>query len=71
MVLGDVFERFAQDSPLSVMAHGVRENAVRLRDEVEGGKSRGATELAVSDQHAGAVGQFWSKIDRWGFPVAA
>jgi IS4 transposase len=28
MILGDVFERFAQDSPLSVMARGVIENAL-------------------------------------------
>jgi IS4 transposase len=28
MILGDVFERFAQDSPLSVMAQGVLENAL-------------------------------------------
>src|SRR3954447_22889431 len=28
MILGDVFERFAQDSPLSVMARGVMENAL-------------------------------------------
>src|SRR3954464_15558114 len=28
MILGDVFERFAQDSPLSVMARGVLENAL-------------------------------------------
>lgn len=28
MILGDVFERFAQDSPLSVMAQGVMENAL-------------------------------------------
>lgn len=26
MILGDVFERFAQDSPLSGMAQGVMEN---------------------------------------------
>jgi hypothetical protein len=40
MILGDVFERFAQDSPLSVMARGVMENALsptlvdRLFDDV-------------------------------------
>ena len=28
MILGDVFERFVQDSPLSVMAQGVMENAL-------------------------------------------
>src|SRR5512135_3286327 len=28
MILGDVFERFAQDSPLSVMAQGILENAL-------------------------------------------
>jgi IS4 transposase len=28
MILGDVFERFAQDSPLSVMARGLMENAL-------------------------------------------
>ena len=28
MILGDVFERFSQDSPLSVMAQGVMENAL-------------------------------------------
>src|SRR3954464_9289032 len=28
MILGDVFGRFAQDSPLSVMARGVLENAL-------------------------------------------
>jgi IS4 transposase len=28
MILGDVFERFAQDSPLSVMARGIIENAL-------------------------------------------
>ena len=28
MILSDVFERFAQDSPLSVMAQGVMENAL-------------------------------------------
>jgi IS4 transposase len=28
MILGDVFERFAQDSPLSVMAQGLMENAL-------------------------------------------
>jgi IS4 transposase len=28
MILGDVFERFVQDSPLSVMARGVMENAL-------------------------------------------
>ena len=28
MILGDVFERFAQDPPLSVMAQGVLENAL-------------------------------------------
>src|SRR4051812_7727610 len=28
MILGDVFERFARDSPLSVMARGVMENAL-------------------------------------------
>src|ERR687894_193880 len=28
MILGDIFERFAQDSPLSVMARGVMENAL-------------------------------------------
>jgi hypothetical protein len=28
MILGDVFERFARDSPLSVMARGVLENAL-------------------------------------------
>ena len=28
MILGDVFDRFAQDSPLSVMARGVMENAL-------------------------------------------
>ena len=31
MILGDVFERFAQDSPLSVMAQGVMENALNPR----------------------------------------
>ena len=31
MILGEVFERFAQDSPLSVMAHGVLENALSPR----------------------------------------
>ena len=36
MILGDVFERFAQDSPLSVMARGVMENALspKLVDEL-------------------------------------
>src|SRR4051812_4632544 len=36
MLLGDVFERFAQDSPLSVMARGVMENALgpKLVDEL-------------------------------------
>ncbi len=28
MILGDVFERFSQDSPLSVMAQGIMENAL-------------------------------------------
>ena len=28
MILSDVFERFAQDSPLSVMAQGVMKNAM-------------------------------------------
>jgi IS4 transposase len=28
MILGEVFERFAQESPLTVMAHGVMENAL-------------------------------------------
>jgi hypothetical protein len=28
MILSDVFERFSQDSPLSVMAQGVMENAM-------------------------------------------
>jgi IS4 transposase len=28
MILGDIFERFAQDSPLSVMAQGLMENAL-------------------------------------------
>ena len=28
MILSDVFERFAQDAPLSVMAQGVMENAL-------------------------------------------
>ena len=28
MILGDVFERFVQDSPLSVMAQGVLENTL-------------------------------------------
>ena len=28
MILGDVFERFAQETPLSVMARGVMENAL-------------------------------------------
>jgi IS4 transposase len=31
MILGDVFERFSQDSPLSVMAQGVMENALNPR----------------------------------------
>jgi IS4 transposase len=31
MILGEVFERFAQDSPLSVMAQGVLENALSPR----------------------------------------
>jgi IS4 transposase len=31
MILGDVFERFAQESPLSVMAQGVLENALSPR----------------------------------------
>ena len=31
MILSDVFERFAQDSPLSVMAQGVMENALNPR----------------------------------------
>ena len=31
MILSDVFERFAQDSPLSVMAQGVLENALSPR----------------------------------------
>jgi IS4 transposase len=40
MILGEVFERFAHDSPLTVMAHGVMENALnptvvdRLFEEV-------------------------------------
>src|SRR5512135_169995 len=36
MILGDVFERFAQDSPLSVIARGVMENALgpKLVDEL-------------------------------------
>jgi hypothetical protein len=36
MILGDVFERFAQDAPLSVMARGVMENALgpKLVDEL-------------------------------------
>ena len=28
MILGDVFERFSRDSPLSVMAQGIMENAL-------------------------------------------
>jgi hypothetical protein len=28
MILSDVFERFSQDAPLSVMAQGVMENAL-------------------------------------------
>ena len=28
MILGDVFERFSQDAPLSVMAQGIMENAL-------------------------------------------
>ncbi len=35
MILGDVFERFAQDSPLSVMARGVMENALSPKLVVE------------------------------------
>ena len=31
MILSDVFERFSQDSPLSVMAQGVMENALNPR----------------------------------------
>ncbi len=31
MILGDVFERFSQDFPLSVMAQGVMENALNPR----------------------------------------
>src|SRR3954453_5281536 len=31
MILSDVFERFAQDAPLSVMAQGVMENALNPR----------------------------------------
>jgi hypothetical protein len=31
MILGEVFERFAQDSPLSVMAQGVLQNALSPR----------------------------------------
>src|SRR4051794_40277828 len=31
IILGDVFERFAQDSPLSVMARGVLENALNAQ----------------------------------------
>ena len=36
MVLDDIFERFSRDSPLSVMAQGVIENALspRLLDEL-------------------------------------
>ena len=36
MILGDVFERFTHDSPLSVMAQGVLENALspRLVDQL-------------------------------------
>ena len=28
MILSDVFERFSQDAPLSVMAQGIMENAL-------------------------------------------
>src|SRR4051812_28370018 len=31
MILGDVFERFSRDSPLSVMAQGIMENALNPR----------------------------------------
>ena len=31
MILSDVFERFAQDSPLTVMARGLLENALNPR----------------------------------------
>ncbi|HEV3164378.1 MAG TPA: transposase [Isosphaeraceae bacterium] len=36
MIFSDVFERFSQDSPLSVMAHGVMENALnpQILDEL-------------------------------------
>ena len=32
MILSDVFERFAQDSPLTVMARGLLENALNPSD---------------------------------------
>src|SRR3979490_722171 len=36
MILGDVFERFSQDAPLSVMAQGIMENALnpQILDEL-------------------------------------
>src|SRR5947209_802109 len=36
MILSDVFERFTRDSPLSVMAQGIMENALnpQVRDEL-------------------------------------
>src|SRR3954453_8919173 len=42
MILSDVFERFSQDSPLSVMAQGLMENALnpRILDELFEGAAR-------------------------------
>ena len=42
MILSDVFERFSQDSPLSVMAQGVMENALnpQILDELFEGVAR-------------------------------